>query len=171
MERVWRKGNPLVLLRVSCLTLCDSMDCTPPGFSVRGWTGWIFRVIKVDIRTTATEIYQRVSDNMMRLSPSLEGRPGTHHQYCLKAHTLAPRCVLRSSLTVGIARNMPRVLDDPWHWGRSSECEETRHSNSLVLLLRATDSAAVVPQGPRSVTAAWEEMAAAWLWCSLSGQW
>ena len=112
MERVWRKGNPLVLLRVSCLTLCDSMDCTPPGFSVHGWTGWIFRMIKVDIRTTATEIYQRVSDNMMWLSPSLEGRPGTHHQYCLKAHTLAPRCVLRSSLTVGIAWNMPRALDD-----------------------------------------------------------
>ena len=29
-------GKPCVLVTQSCLTLCDPMDCSPPGFSVHG---------------------------------------------------------------------------------------------------------------------------------------
>ena len=33
---MWLKEATLLLVTKSCLTLCDSVDCSPPGFSVHG---------------------------------------------------------------------------------------------------------------------------------------
>ena len=63
----------------------------------------------------------------MWLSLSSEGHPGTHHQCWLKAHTLAPRCVLRSSLTVELhgTCHVPWTMSltprtQQWKWGNEA---------------------------------------------------
>ena len=57
IHKVCRKANTHTEVAQSCLTLCDPMDCSPPGSSVHGiFHAWILEWVAVSFSRKAKEL-------------------------------------------------------------------------------------------------------------------